>query len=280
MELLSTLTPAEAKMLITAPSINGKEMIRLTVCDLILKKVLTIVEVSKPIKGTQNERVQKYVRVGSQFQSYQQAPHEALVLDIFNRKKDIQVLLVHFITSIAEEAKSNWNFYRKYILGTAFWKTHFKSGLFHKFIGLVRLNSKGKQAQRDLKSYIEELNSIIPELERNSPKELADLYDKIGAHIFLSSNIDLESLKEIEHHLPEKKKKLIPSSDSYLHDTSNFLLLSIMNAFFIEGFDEHYESNDTSWSPFNSDDFGWSDSDSTSTGCNGCSGCSGCRGCS
>jgi hypothetical protein len=279
MELLNSLTPAETKMLLTAPSINGKEMLRLTVCDLILKKVLTIVEVSKPTRGVRNERIQKYVRIGSQFQSYQQAPHEALVLDTFNRKEDIQILLVHFITSIAEGAKSNWNFYRKYILGTVFWKTYFKSGLFYKLFGFVQLNSKGKQAQSDLKSYIEELNSIIPDLEKNSPQELAKLYEKIGAHIFLSSNIDFESLKEIDDYLPEKKKKLISSSDFDLHDTSDFLLLSIMNTFFIEGFDKHYESNDTSWSPFNSDDFGWSDSDSTSTGCSGCSGCSGCGGC-
>ncbi len=274
MKLLSKITPAETVLIQLGSNAELKTLIKYTFLDLLLKKVIKVVEIGKKTHPMDDIRMYTYIELGKNFEKYTPKNHEAIFLNPFREDTSIQVLFNHFV-KIIYDASGGKKSYRESVRSNKQMKSYFNQSFFVHLFRLTRLTDKGKKVKEEITTYLQEANNKINDLLHNDKEKALELLLNIGGNIFLLQNLDFELLKKIDEELLNQKRSLI--SDSYASGDDWYFYLD----FFEDGtlFDFDFEEGDSFDSHFDStmDSFDTEfDASSCSSWDSGCSGCGGC----
>src|SRR3546814_581355 len=90
-QLLQTLTPAESLLLRKGDITPQSEMLKVTLLDLLLKKVLVITTTEQQSNTRDPVRTLQYVSTGENFKGYEALPHEMAYLTDFRQSRDLRM---------------------------------------------------------------------------------------------------------------------------------------------------------------------------------------------
>ncbi|MGZ5304414.1 MAG: hypothetical protein ACXWDO_09900, partial [Bacteroidia bacterium] len=106
MEKLSKYTPAETMVLLYDYEAPLKDILRITFLDLLLKKVLQVVQIERQPHPNERPRIYEYVTTGRNYDRYRQLPHEKIITCIFDDDKDMRVFFRFLVKEILSNIKS------------------------------------------------------------------------------------------------------------------------------------------------------------------------------
>ncbi|MGV3599382.1 MAG: hypothetical protein ACO1PI_16080 [Bacteroidota bacterium] len=246
MELLKTLTPAETYFIIHKAEMTHKQFLRFTLMDLILKGVLTIVEIEKDnVNYT-------YVQAGVNFNTYTHQPYEESFLRACKFDEGYQTSFKNYITIIMPLTKR----YKRQIAQTPHMGGYFyRTWLQRNLIGGYSYTNVGAQTATILSDLLKKANE-----EYRIEGRDAETKKLLGNNIILLNDFNSNDLRVFD----EEMKRKETASTITGGDTSSgwWYFDSGVN----NGFDADYGSA--------SDSSG----DSGGDGDSGCSGCGGCGG--
>lgn len=276
MKLLSILSPAETIVLMDS-SCSLKDMMKFTLMDLLLKKILEIdVEKKKAIvrdkyaKKVEVIKSYSYVVKGKNFDKYTPHAHELIFLSPYQKSASIKILFKHLIKTAYENAGSN-NSFKREILKSKNLENLIKVNFFQRLFGGMSLTKEGLIARHDILEYLRPIDKNIDHLLNNDKEKALEVLLSLRGNIFLLNNLNFDLLKKIDKELLEKQKSVYTSYDN-VYDWMYYI------DFYgdIDTFDSYF---DNTMDSFDSD-FDAAGCSSCSTGCSSCGGCGGCGGCS
>ncbi|HLO55585.1 MAG TPA: hypothetical protein VK169_14935 [Saprospiraceae bacterium] len=276
MKELTLLTPAETLLILSPATSKLEEFARITFYNLLLRKIL-IIECKKTRGETYYEinKIQQFVSLGPNFNSYNLEKHESIFLIPFNNDLELKLSLRNLVKIVFEGIKSTDEFKMKYLYNHRI-SIYFSSNLFQRLLGIKKINSLGLELQKKISHF---LNHLEKELDLSKNKKanldlLAERLMSINGNIFLFKNIngqDFEVLKKYDdnkretHHMNTYNDYGLFYLHTNQYSDSNFNFISETTNIF------HDCINSSSPSDFIGSD---------STDISGDSGCSGCGGCS
>jgi hypothetical protein len=252
---LSKLTPAETLIILKDKDTRLKEVLKVTLMDLLLKQVLKIEEVYKQTGRTNEQRLYEYVETGKNFRFYNSLPHENVFLEIFQKNEDYRYLFRHVVKVGYENAKS-YNYFHKLIRKSRNISDCFNENFIFNFIGFSFKTSKHEQLRRELQKEIDQLELLLPSIIQNDKEKALEILKEIKGNIFLISTIEFDLLKQIDQTISTEMNR----------QTDNSFGCSGCSWTYFESYSESFDSSCSS------------DSGSSDGGCSGCSGCGGCGG--
>lgn len=276
MKLLSKLTPAETILIRDCSDAQLKSLLKFTFMDLLLKKVIKIVEVDKQPHPRDEVRTYTYIESGKNFSLYTPKNHELIFISPFIKDKSIQILFKHFVKMIYD-ASGGKKSYRESIRSTKELKNYFNQSFFIYLFRLIKLTEEGKKVKQEIAGYLKEIDKDINDLLENDQKQALELLITIGGNIFLLRNLNFDLLKKIDKELIKQQTALYENSnysdgDDYWYFYGDFFEDSYL-------FDDDFEDND-SFDSFFYDTINSFDSEFDASSCSSCdSGCSSCGGC-
>lgn len=272
MKLLSKITPAETILIKECSNAQLKNLLRFTFMDLLLKKVIKIVEVDKQPHPRDEVRTYTYVESGKNFNAYKPKNHELIFTSPFIEEEPIQILFKHFVKIVYDASGGKKN-YRESIKSNETSKQYFNQSFFINLFRFVKLTEEGEKAEQEITTYLKEVDENIGDLLENDQKKALEFLVSIGGNIFLLRNLDFDLLKKIDKELISQHKALRKNSDcddgTYLFD--DFYL-------FEDSFDNHDSFDSFFYDTLDSFDteFDASSCSSCDSGCSSCGGCGGC----
>jgi len=204
MDFLEKLTPAENYLLLENSKATMKGLLKLTMLDLLLKRVIKTEDVAVRADERSPKRILTYVQAGINFQSYQPKTHEAIFLDNFQVNPDNKVLFEHLVKISNAKAKSIRNLVYNQIL------THSEiSNLFNtrKMFVVVDLNDSGQLAKIQLQK---DLNNLLPSLIDDP-----SLLTRVNGNLFLMNIIDSDYLTKFDQELNNRESKTSSGKASF-----------------------------------------------------------------
>ena len=281
MKLLSKITPAETILIQQGSTAQLKNLLKFTFMDLLLKKVIKIVDVEKQPHPRDGVRVYTYVEAGKNFEKYTAKAHESIFLSSFANEASIQILFKHFVKA-AYEASGGKKSYRESIKSSNELRPYFNESFFISLFRFIKLTDDGKKVERAITSYLQEVNLKINDLLENDQQKALELLIAIGGNIFLLQNLNFDLLKKLDKELIKQQKALHTGNDS--HGDSWIFYTDFYDDDYL--FDHNFGENDSfdsffydTMDSFDSE-FDASSCSSWDSGCNsGCSSCGGCGGC-
>ncbi len=193
--ILSELKPAGTK-LILKPNADLIELLKLTLFDLTLKKVLTIRKILKK-SHPRDPRLREYVIVeaGKNFLKYNPDKFE----ESFTRRinKDNYYLLKTYLKNIYKEIPSEYN-HKKKIIHDLKINRLFKLNLISNIFSWLKTNEKGNKLKTDIKSYLDAVDENVSDLIENKPDKALDLILFLQGNIFLLNNLKFELLEKLK----------------------------------------------------------------------------------
>lgn len=274
MKLLSRITPAETILITDSSSAQLKSLLKFTFMDLLLKKVIKIVEVSKKPHPRDQVRIYTYVEAGKNYSKYTPKNHELVFLNPFTEEESIQILFKHFVKMAYDNSKGSWN-YKKVIRDHGNVNQYIKQSFFINLFRMIRLTDQGRKVQQDISAYLDTIDTQINDLLHNDKKRGLELLLNIGGNIFLLKNLDFELLKNIDKELLEQKKLL--SDINYDSGYDSYYYIDSFHDGIL--FDNEFEDTN-SFSSYFDDTMDSFDSEFDASSCSSCdSGCSSCGGC-
>ncbi len=276
MKLLSKLTPAETILIRDCSDAQLKSLLKFTFMDLLLKKVIKIVEVDKQPHPRDEVRTYTYIEPGKNIKKYKPKNHELIFITSFLKEESIQILFKHFVKMIYD-ASGGKKSYRESIRSTKELKSYFNQSFFIYLFRLIRLTEEGKKVKQEIAGYLKEIDKDINDLLENDQKQALELLITIGGNIFLLRNLNFDLLKKIDKELIKQQTALYENSnysdgDDYWYFYGDFFEDSYL-------FDDDFEDND-SFDSFFYDTINSFDSEFDASSCSSCdSGCSSCGGC-
>lgn len=281
MKLLSIITPAETILIQKGSTTQLKNLLKFTFMDLLLKKVIKIVEIHKQPHPRDEVRRYTYIEAGKNFNVYKPKKHESIFTNLFVKEEPIQILFKHFVKIIydASEGKKS---YRESIISSKELHSYFDQTFFISLFRLIKLTDEGKKVQQEITSYLQEVNLQINNLLENDQKKALELLIAIGGNIFLLQDLDFDLLKKIDKELIKQQKASYTSVDS--NDNSWLFYTDFYDDNYLFDYDsEESDSFDSffynTMDSFDSE-YDVSSCSSWNSGCDsGCSSCGGCGGC-
>ena len=179
MEFLEKFTPAENYLILENSNATLKELLKLTMLDLLLKKVITMEIVVVKSDERSPERILTYVQSGVYFESYQAKSHEEIFLLPFQADPENKILLKHLVKMSYNEAESMRNFVYHLILNHSETSNLFETG---KMFRNIRLNDAGRRAKIQIGKDLNELKSAVI----NDTAVLT----KVNGNLFLINNLE------------------------------------------------------------------------------------------
>lgn len=252
------MSPAECVILLNETKTTQKEILKLTLTDLILKKVFVLEQSETQAHEADPVRVQHQIMKGPHFGSYQQRNQlEQVFFEVFHHLPDSKLLLKSFIKMVVQNAQDAYTFNRKRLFKDDRISSLLDLSFWNKLIARIKLNENGIRTKRNLEAEIQSLQTQLPVMLATNKLAFADKVDELGANLFLLGGGNPELLAEIDLAIQEAMK-----AKPYDEDTSGG------DFFFWYGMDTHSTHFDDGF-----------DSGGDSSGCGGDSGCSGCGGC-
>lgn len=265
MKTLSQFSPAETLILLHGKKAQLKDLLKVTLMDLLLKQALQTIELEntsgKP--GSYNT----YVIAGQNFARYNSLAHEGVFLNSYVHNSGNQILFTNLVKIGYENAGSARHF-MKLVLRNESIDGCFADGLKRLFKGKFSLTPFGERIVWDLKSEIRELENTLPDLMHSNPDKALLVLKEIGGNVFLVKGVDFNLMKQIEEQVVAEVHGARSSSNSGFGDPLMWIAL-----------DANSRTFDSSCSTISSHDWDSGSGDlSDSGGDSGCSGCSGCGG--
>jgi hypothetical protein len=263
MEILKQLTPAESRFLISLNEASPKDLLKLTLSDLILKEVLVI-------KKQETAEKAPVILSGKNFDSYQAQPHEEVFLTPLRKAPELMILLKHFVEMAYQKLGYPEAYHADYLKKTKRLKDCFKDGFWRNLLGFITLNEEGRKLQEKVKRYYDKLQRKVDNHEPITAEE----FQSIGTNIIVLKNLGPDKVRELEKawHMPQKKEDY-NYHDSYMGQDYFFFefmifyeLLDLLD----DSTTQHYGFDDT----FDSVDDSFADSDiGADSGCSSCASC-------
>lgn len=261
MEILEKLTPAETYLIKSNSNSTFRELLKLTLADLCLKKVLRIEDREFQSHPNNPIRVLKYVVAGKNFQSYQPKIHELAYLSPFQKNDEIEILFNHMIKIAYENAGNRNRYVFRALLKNYELTKKFQKDIFAQIFGNINLNNEGKEAKAKVDQILNTLETELPQIIQDNKKKALEILKRIGGNVFLISGLEFELLKKIDE---EMARELERSRDNNTYGCGGCYTFY---GDYSGSFDGAFDSTDSS-------------GDSGCGGDSGCSGCGGCGGCS
>lgn len=248
MELLKTLTPAETYFLVHKAEMSQKQFLRFTLMDLILKDVLSLIEIEK------NNVKYPYLLAGANFATYSPKSYEVSFLSACKFDEGNQTSLKNYITIILPLTKR----YKRQIAQTPHMEGYFyRTWLQRNLIGGYSYTIAGAQTATELKDFLKNAN------EKYTAEGIdTETRKRIGNNIILFTGFSSKDLTVFDEEMKRKETAgTITGGDTDVGTGWWYFDSGASN-----GFDADYGSA--------SDSSG----DSSGDGDSGCSGCGGCGG--
>ena len=195
---LTKLTPAEALLILDTSKCSFKSLLKSTLMDLFLKKVLKVIRVKKTSTSGKS-RILAYIVVGENFYSYTPLPHEMIFLHSFKKRNNIRIQFRHVIKSAIEQSGGFKSYKRFFIMRTTTLRASLKDGFFVKMFNLIILNENGKVLQRNLKLEVSYLEKELAQLLNSNEKKATELVHRVNGHIFILNSIDIGIFLSLIH---------------------------------------------------------------------------------
>lgn len=194
---LTHQTPAETLLLLYGERASLKELLKVTLMDLMLKKVIQSVNLFRIPKGNQKPRFYKYIMIDKNFPKYQPQLHELVFLAPFYVQNDQQILFRHLIAVGFQKSKSQ-NHYQQLVSQTQVLQKAFSQTVFQMLFGGRTLTIAGEELKKNAISEMLVMEEILPKQLSNEPKKALETLSKIQGNIFLLQNVLFDLKTEIE----------------------------------------------------------------------------------
>jgi hypothetical protein len=260
---LERLSPAETLILTQGEHTNLKDLLKVTMMDLLLKQVLQTTPHS-PEPGS--DTTYFHVISGPNLSGYHALEHERIFLEPFIRNHSYRTLFATLI-KLARSKALTTSYYAKSIQSSAQLHGCFEHGLSRLFKGKFSLTPHGKTVKGETKAELDALSEILPDLLINDPAKSLQIMKVIKGNIFLVKGVDFKLMEEIE-------KQLIAEthySNEHAAFSDSMTWLALTHHFTL--FDDSRNSDSSVGDSWTSSDAGDSDAGGDS-GC-GSSGCGG-----
>jgi hypothetical protein len=204
-QLLQTLTPAESLLLRKGDITPKSEMLKVTLLDLLLKKVLVITTTERQSNSRDPVRTLQYVSTGENFRSYQALPHEMAYLTDFEQSRDLRMSFKDCVKVAFQNSNSEKKM-RKTVRSTPALEGVFEDTWLGRLTGVFDYSERGFVKRLQLDKEIQHYEEKIPKLLQTNREEAMEELRKIGGNIFLLHHLGITMLKEIEEaflkHIP------------------------------------------------------------------------------
>ncbi|WP_462248361.1 hypothetical protein [Ekhidna sp.] len=264
METLKKLTPAETLLLRDQSKVILKDLLKYTLIDLIIKKVLIVEEEEEQSHPNNPVRSVSYVKVGPNYKSYTFKRHELVFANPFLGNDEIRILFRHLIKMGFENAAGLKLFVFERIVKSKEMEGMLKTSWFNKLFVYINLSDKGDIKSKKVQDELKELEKTLASIIKKEPEQGKDIVTALAGNIFLLEGFDYKLLEKIDSEMAEEMKKQKDSSGDY----------GCAGCYIY--FDSYSSSFDSEASSFDS---GGDSGCGGTSGCSGCSGCGGCGGC-
>lgn len=238
---LAVLKPAATAVLLSPTKTSLKDIIRYTVMDLTLKKVLSIKHKNiKPHPNDAYARIRTYLETGENFTSYHKSNYEDYFLSNVDEES---YYLLHSYLSIVYEKMPLDNRMKRKVLKENKILNLFSVAFSFDSLGLFRLNTNGKKVRREIQRYFVTIEQHLPQIIENSPQQALHIVSFLKGNFFLLKNIPAETLEKINTLIRRHQQE---TNDEYFN---LFAVFEFSNIFFndiseeIEAFLEGIEND-------------------------------------
>lgn len=263
MEILTKLTPAETYLINENVNCDFKSLLKYTMIDLLVKKVLKLEDVDHQSHPSNPIRIVTYVSVGLNFESYKPKPHELPFLVPFRKSPDLELMFRQMVKVSFENSGSKRSFIYDLLIKNGIIGKSLKNDFFKRLIGSISLTEEGLRHKANISNALKKLEIELPLLIEQTPKRASKILEQIKGNVFLLKTFDFELLKKVGG---EYNREMKPTE---FDDSISWSEYYVDYDFYSDSFDSGYSSVD-----------GDSSGCSGASGCSGCSGCGGCGGCS
>jgi len=200
MKYLSQLSPAECLLVLNGSDISIKELLKYTFLDLVLKRVLKVVEVEKPISSREGTRIYKYIKRGKAFNSYYPMEHEQAFLATFKKERDSEILMRHFVR-IFFRMTGTESHYKSTLYKYPGIRSYFPQNWLQRVTGVSAGTPERLETAKKINAEIKELEQSLPNLLKNDRFKAAEILEKIKGNVFLLKNTETSLHEQVEKEL-------------------------------------------------------------------------------
>ena len=204
------LTPAESLMMLDPKRSRGKEMLKFTLIDLLLKKVLKIeidYETVRHLFIFKRSVKKTYISKGENYSKVKLKPHEHIFTrdELLSHTLELNEFARELYKSISKKFSSYKKvFVRNSLLADGYFEKENRKLLFLFPYTKYVLSEKGFGAQTKIKNLLEEGEKELERWVKHEPARAKAYLSVCGANILLLEhyNYDLKIIKEwIKHYL-------------------------------------------------------------------------------
>lgn len=262
MKHLAQLSPAETITVLQGPGTKISDLLKFTLMDLLLKKVLRIENVEYQSSLRDPVRQVKYISVGKGHSKYPVKTYENVFLGVFQKDLNARILFGNLIKIAYERIGSKHGYLSLFVTSMKL-KEVFAKSFRNRIFGGFSYSEKGLIIKKEIEKEIAELEVTLPRIIASDKTKGLAILRSMGGNIFLLKGIDFVIAKEID----EEFFRAISKQNS---ENS-----SCGTAVCWVDFDHYSRTFDSSCSADSITEGGCSGD----SGCGGDSGCSGCGGC-
>lgn len=263
MIFFTTHTPAENLVIRDQRHASHRQMLELTLMDLLLKKVLKLEydkdETANPTNDASAQSV-AYVAMGENYPTYAPMPHEQIFMKPFVSIVTTRILLGSLVKVIYEDARHPTNF-RSLVAKSPRISKYFRSPWFFHTLGFQRLTNEGERAKEHIFAEQITLGESFQRVWQTDRSKALAIISEVNGNIFLLP-LSVQMIKalgfEMDAYTSPMKKSDFAGGGCGGFYYSDYDHVS-------GGFGEHEPAP--------------ADGGSGDSGCGGDSGCSGCGGC-
>lgn len=205
MKHLSQLSPAECLLILNGSRVSMKELLKYTFLDLVLRRVLQVVEVEKPISLREGSRTYKYIKLGINFKTYYPRDHEQVFLMPFQKSDQNAILIRHFIKLGYNNIHSETH-YKSILYSYPNLKRYFSRTIFQRLFGGSKSTAIRLETARQIQLEIKELEQKLPFLLLNNNIEAAEIMERIKGNVFLLKDTETSLHEHVERELSYELK--------------------------------------------------------------------------
>lgn len=196
MNLLNQLRPAETLLLLKGNNAPYGKLLKLTVADFFLRKILKLEQhVKKPDYKTK-EKTYQYVVAGKRLPFYQARTFEKKLLSPYYKTRHYSIQIRTLIRMLFENAEG-FRTMKNRIISEGPIQNYFRQNVFTRLSGILFYTAEGKAAAKQAEAELNELDEIFRNSKENKTAAVEALR-KIGAHALLLETVDEEILDELE----------------------------------------------------------------------------------
>jgi hypothetical protein len=254
---IAQFTPAETLFIRDGSSAMLKDLLRLTLMDLLLKQVLAIEEIERQPSPRDPVKAYRYIGKGKTFFSHKVLPHENVFISAFDSTKDRKFLFRNLV-KISYENSESFKSYQTRLMESPNLHRLFERSFLQSIFGGFTYSTQGQSVQKEVLQNISQLETIIPKLMVQERSKGIEILKSIGGNVFLLTGLNFALAREIEEIILQESSKRKAAGGC------------AVGCFVYADYAKEFDSSCAT------------DSGSDWSGCSGCSGgdsgCSGCGG--